>query len=64
MLIERFFVFIETEDRLFDCSALSWPDLRSLEDDILVFPHTMTWTFLTTHEMSTGLGPYFALPPA
>lgn len=61
--IESFFIFHESDDQLFDCSALSWPDLRSIEDDVYVFPHTLTWTFLTTHEMSIGLGPYFALPP-
>lgn len=63
MPIEPFFIFHESHDRLFDCSALSWPDLRIIEDDIHVFPCTLTWTFLTTHEMSSGIGPYFALPP-
>ena len=61
--IEPFFVFHESYDFLFDCSASTWPDLRSIEDDIHVFPHKMTWAFLTTHEMSMGLGPYFVLPP-
>lgn len=37
-------------------------DLRSLEDDLYVFPHGMQWVFVTTHEMSINLGPYFALP--
>jgi hypothetical protein len=60
---EQFFVYRQFYDMMFDCTAMSWPDLRTLEDDIYVFPHAMTWAFLTTHEMSSGLGPYFAQPP-
>ncbi len=61
--IGPFFIFHESNDMLFDCTATAWPDLRELHDDICIFPHTMEWTFNTTHEMSIGLGPYFALSP-
>jgi hypothetical protein len=61
--IEPFYIYRQTKDTLFNCSALAWPDLRLLEDDLYVFPHTMEWSFLTTHEISLDLGPYFALPP-
>ena len=61
--ITPFFIFDESNDMLFDCFGESWPDLDSLNDDIYVIPRTMDWTFITTHEMSIGLGPYFAFPP-
>lgn len=63
MPVEPFFLFHETRDKLFDCSSAAWPDLRVLDADIYVFPRSLAWTFVTTHEMSLGLGPYFALPP-
>ena len=63
MPIEPFFLFRQWDDRLFKCTASSWPDLRDLEDDLYLFPHHMAWMFLTTHEMSRGHGPYFARPP-
>ncbi len=58
--IEPFFAYFEFDDLLFDCTSSAWPDLRRLANDIYIFPHQMTWTFVTTHEMSMGLGPYFA----
>jgi len=61
MPMQPFYVFQESDDKLFDCCSTKWPDLRPLEDDVYVFPHTMEWTFITTHEMSIDLGPYFAL---
>lgn len=61
--IEPFYIFDERKDLLFACSALHWPDLRGLVADVYIFPQTMAWTFVTTHEMSLGLGPYFARPP-
>lgn len=60
--IEPFYTFFECDDLLLDCTATQWPDLRPLESDIYVFPHRMHWLFVTTHEMSIDLGPYFAKP--
>jgi hypothetical protein len=59
--IVPFLVFHESNDQMLSCRCQLWPDLRGLNDDIYVFPCTMEWTFVTTHEMSSGLGPYFAL---
>ena len=60
--IQPFYAYFEFDDLLFDCTAPAWPDLRPLDNDIYVFPHSMPWTFITTHEMSLNLGPYFASP--
>ncbi|MEM7456349.1 MAG: DUF4275 family protein [Planctomycetota bacterium] len=57
-----FYIYRETDDSLFDCNARSWPDVRVFEDDVYVFPHDMAWLFITTHEASRGIGPFFALP--
>ena len=55
----------ECDDLLFDCKGPPSPDFRPLENDIYIFPHDLSWTFVVTHEMSCGLGPYFAeAPPA
>ena len=59
-----FYVYFEFDDQMFDCSAVQYPDIRPLNNDIYVFPHRVNWLFVTTHEMSMGLGPYFALPSA
>ena len=56
-------MFNESDDFMLDCVAGEWTDIRGLEDDIYLFPRTMDWTFVTTHEMSIGLGPYFAHRP-
>lgn len=61
--LEPFFLFHESDDAMFDCTGRSWPDVRVFEDDIYILPHSLNWAFLTTHEMSAGLGPYFAIPP-
>ena len=59
-----FYIYREQDDSLYDCTSHSLPDVRSYDSDIYVFPHDMTWLFSTTHEMSIGLGPFFALPSA
>ncbi len=64
MPVQPFVLFHESDDLMLDCDSPHWPDIRTLEDDIYIFPRTMEWTFITTHEMSIGLGPYFATPPA
>lgn len=56
----NFYMYFERDDLLLDCSGPPSPDLRSLFDDVYVFPHDLSWTFVLTHEMSMDLGPYFA----
>ena len=63
MPLQPFVMFLESDDLMFACAADQWPDLRPFEEDIYIFPRTMEWTFITTHEMSAGLGPYFATRP-
>lgn len=55
-----FYLFFEFDDLMFHCTGPPSPDLRPLDDDVYVFPHDLAWTFVVTHEMSLGLGPYFA----
>jgi hypothetical protein len=54
-------VYIEGE--LFDCFGLPSPDLGDWGQDLYVFPASLAWTMVFTHEQDTGLGPYFAVPP-
>lgn len=61
--LQPFYVYFEMEDLLFNCVSGSWPDFIPLETDLYVFPRHLGWTFITTHEMSMNLGPYFAEPP-
>ncbi len=63
MAVQPFVMFLESEDLMFACEAEQWPNICTFQDDIYIFPRTMDWTFVTTHEMSLGLGPYFATPP-
>lgn len=58
--LEAFFIYHEFEDKLLECQALTWPDIRRFCNDIYVFPASMNWLFSTTHEAAMGLGPYFA----
>ena len=62
--IQPFYIYQEFDDSLLDCTAAVWPDIRTFDNDIYVFPHDLTWLFSTTHEMSIGLGPFFAVPSA
>jgi hypothetical protein len=62
--VAPFYIYHEFDDSLFDCMASAWPDVRAYDNDIYVFPHDMAWLFTTTHEMSIGLGPFFASPSA
>ncbi len=63
--VEPFLLYSEQDDLMFACTAANgWPDLRPLAQDLYLFPHSMEWTFVTTHEMTLGLGPYFAFRPA
>ena len=57
--VQPFYLYYEIKDELFLCTGISWPDIRSYSEDIYVFPSDMEWLFVTTHEMSMGLGPYF-----
>ena len=59
---QQFYIYHEFDDLLFDCVALAWPDIREFDTDIYLFPHDFAWLFATTHEMSIGLGPFFATP--
>ena len=61
--MEPFCLFFEFDNLLFACVATTWPDVRPMQNDIYVFPHRMTWTFITTHESSMDIGPFFARPP-
>lgn len=58
--IAPFYLFHELNDSLYTCTTEVWPDLRTLNDDIYLFPHQLEWMFVITHEMSIDLGPYFA----
>ena len=60
--VSPFYAYFEFEDVLLACQAESYPDLRPLENDIYIFPQSLGWLFITTHENSVGLGPYFAYP--
>ena len=62
--LKRYWIFCEADDSLFEFDSLDWPDLRALNTDLYVFPSTMEWMFVTTHEMSIDLGPYFAVSPS
>jgi len=54
-----FYIYLELEDLLFDCTAHSLPNVAEFNSDIYVFPHDTSWLFSTTHENS--IGPFFAL---
>ena len=58
--VEPFYLFDEIRDAVFQCTSQRWPDLQVLEEDIYLVPRSLRWMFVTTHEMRTGLGPYFA----
>ncbi len=58
--IQPYYLFHEWEGNLYECTSEAWPDLRKLNEDIYIFPLQLEWTFVLTHEMSMGLGPYFA----
>lgn len=60
MPIQPFYLFHEWDNKLYECTSKTWPDLHTLNDDIYIFPHPLDWTFTITHEMSIGLGPYLA----
>lgn len=61
--VQAFLVFDESRDAMFECAPAAWPDIRVFQADIYLFNRAMDWTFVTTHEMTTGLGPYFAQRP-
>ena len=63
--VKPFYMYHEGRDRLFDCTAPRWPDVRALHDDIYVFPHGMDWLFSASHEGAPSayeIGPFFATP--
>ena len=60
--LEGFLLYHESQDLMFDCDCTKWPDIRPWAADVYIFPRSLQWTFITTHEMTLGLGPYFALP--
>ncbi len=60
--VQPFYIYHESDDLLFDCTASAWPDVRAIDNDVYVFPHALAWLFTTTHESSNGLGPFFAQP--
>ena len=59
----EYYMYFECDDWLFECTGPPSPDFRPLENDVYVFPRDLSWTFVLTHEMSCGLGPYFAVAP-
>ena len=60
--IEPFYLFHETRDQVFQCVVEQWPDFQSVKEDLYIVPCSLQWMFVTTHEISLGLGPYFAYP--
>lgn len=56
--LEEFCVFDEGARHGYACTSSSWPDFSDLHDELYVFPKSMRWTMVFTHELS--LGPYFA----
>lgn len=40
--------------------ARSLPNFRAFREDVIVFPESLEWTMVFTHEESLGLGPYFS----
>lgn len=60
--VEPFYLFDEIRDTVFQCTSQRWPDLQDVVEDLYIVPCSLQWMFVTTHEMSLGLGPYFAYP--
>lgn len=58
----EYYLYLEREDLLLDCSGPPSPDFRSLFEEAYIFPYDVSWTFALTHEMTMDLGPYFAEP--
>lgn len=70
--IEHFYIFNEGLKNCYICMADVYPDLskynRNIADyvqDIYIFPESMTWTMVFTHEDFgvQGTGPFFAKSP-
>jgi hypothetical protein len=57
--VQDYFIISEDEDSpSFLCSSAKVPDFSNLWGDFYVFPETVEWTMVFTHE--DGLGPYFS----
>ena len=57
---EQNFIIISEDEGSpsFSCTSERAPDLSNFMGDYYVFPETLEWTMVFTHE--DGLGPYFA----
>ena len=59
---ERYYVMPEDEFYpAYLCVGGSLPKLRSLVEDIHVWPADLSWTMAFTHEMDSELGPFFCM---
>lgn len=58
---ERNYIIIseDSDSPSFSCSSDKLPDLSNVLGDYYIYPETVEWTMVFTHEES--LGPYFAL---
>ena len=59
---ENYYVVPEDVDGLiYKCTSSEFPDFSELCLDLYIFPDTIDWTMVFTHEENIGIGPFFAL---
>jgi len=56
--VEDFYLFDENAEHCYGCRGVALPDFSDAADDVYVFPESMRWTMVFTHE--TDHGPFFA----
>ena len=56
--VERFYLFDENAEHCYRCRGRIFPDLSGAAGDVYVFPESMGWTMVFTHEIDHG--PFFA----
>lgn len=60
MPIEPYYILNQDQDTMYACSSASWPDLMIMPTfDLYLFPESMGWTYVMTHEKNY-VGPFFA----
>jgi hypothetical protein len=60
--VTEFYAYFESDDLLFTCVSGPSPDMDDFGDELYLFPPSLAWTMVFTHEQGIGLGPYFAEP--
>ena len=58
----EYYVLFEHAEVLARCSGPAHPSFDDGRDEAYVFPASLAWTMVYTHEQSMNLGPYFARP--